>query len=175
MRFKFVGLFMAILLMTTYFVGCSINGNNDLQKVEFNKVIDGNTIKVLIDGELNDVRLLLVDAPELRGNYPFSHESKKYLEKKLLNTDYVYLELDGETVDNYGKILAYVWYYNVDGKLEMLNEDVLNSGYGRLAYVFDSAKYLERFNLAQENAKGKSENIWSIEGYVTDKGYKRQN
>ena len=53
-------------------MSCSFEDKN-LHKVQFNKVIDGNTIKVIIDEELKDVRLILVDSPELRGNYPITH------------------------------------------------------------------------------------------------------
>lgn len=172
MKFKFVCLFTVLIILLGFTMSCSF-GSKNLHKVQLNKVIDGNTIKVKINEELKDVRLILVDSPELRGNYPFGAEARKYLDKKLSNVDHVYLELDGEEMDKHGRIWAYVWYYNDKGDLEMINEDIIESGYGRLAYVFDSAKYLERLRASQERAKERGENIWSIDGYVTEDGYKK--
>ncbi|BAK56021.1 nuclease of thermonuclease family [Candidatus Arthromitus sp. SFB-mouse-Japan] len=172
MKFKFVYLFMVLIILLGFTMSCSFEDKN-LHKVQFNKVIDGNTIKVIIDEELKDVRLILVDSPELRGNYPFGVEAKKYLDNKLSNVDYVYLELNGEEMDKHGKIWAYVWYYNDKKELEMINEDIIENGYGRLAYIFDSAKYLKRLKASQDRAKERQENIWSIDGYVTEDGYKK--
>ena len=66
MKFKFVYLFMVLIILLGFTMSCSFEDKN-LHKVQFNKVIDGNTIKVIIDEELKDVRLILVDSPELRG------------------------------------------------------------------------------------------------------------
>ena len=76
-------------------------------------------------------------------------------------------------MDKHGKIWAYVWYYNDNKELEMINEDIIENGYGRLAYIFDSAKYLKRLKASQDRAKERQENIWSIDGYVTEDGYKK--
>lgn len=173
MKFKFRNLFI-IIFSCFILLSCLSGYNGNLKKVSLNRVIDGDTIKVSIDGKLENVRLLLIDAPELRGSYPYSSEARKFLERRLSDDEYVYLEMDGKERDNYGRLLAYVWYYDGD-KLKMLNEDVVGEGLARVAYIFEGAKHLEILNLAQENAKVKGENIWSIEGYVTDSGFKKQN
>lgn len=173
MKFKFLYFFILIFILGSFVMACSIKDDKKIYEVKLDKIVDGNTIKVIINEELKDVRLILVDSPELRGSYPFSVEAKKYLDDKLSKVDYIYLELDGEEVDKYGKIWAYVWYYNDQGKLEMVNEDIIEDGYGRVAYVFDSAKYLDRLNSSQKRAKERGNGIWSIDGYVTERGYKR--
>lgn len=172
MKFKFRNLFI-IIFSCFILLSCVGGHSGNLKKVSLNRVIDGNTIKVSIDGKLEDVRLILVDAPELRGSYPYASEAKKFLERRLSDDEYVYLEMDGQERDNNGKLFAYVWYYDGD-KLRMLNEDVVSEGLARVAYIFEGARHLEILNLAQENAKVKGENIWSIEGYVTDSGFKKQ-
>lgn len=162
-----------VILIFALLISCTNNFSEDeLKQVNFNKVIDGETIKVSIDGKLEDVKLLLVDAPDIRGNYNFSSEAKKFLQSRLSGKEFVYLEMDIKEKNKQGKTLAYVWYDNGES-LRMLNEEIVNEGLARVAYVFDGARYLESLNLAQENAKSKSKNIWSIEGYVTDNGFKK--
>lgn len=162
-----------IILIFILLISCKNNVvTNDFKKVNFNRVIDGETIKISIDGKLEDVKLLLIDAPEIRGNYYFSNDAKKFLQNKLFNKEYVYLEMDGQEKNKQGKFLAYVWYNDGD-KLKMLNEEIISEGLARVAYIFDGARHLESLNLAQENAKFEKRNIWSIEGYVTDKGFKK--
>ncbi len=175
MNFKFFKISFVILGLIMLF-SCSSNNKtsdvNDFKKVLLNRVVDGNTIKISLDGKLENVRLLLIDAPELRGNYPFASEAKRFVEKKLQNYEHVYLELDSKERDEHGKMLAYVWYYD-DKELKMLNDEIVKEGFARIAYVFDNAKYLNLLNESQEYSKKQNNNIWSINGYVTDKGYKK--
>lgn len=172
MKFKLMFLFTVLFLGVLTMSSCSFN-NENFDKVKFNKVVDGDTIKVSIDGELRDVNLLFVNSPSLRGKYPFSIESKKYLEKKLLNSEYVYLEFDDnyDKVDNYGKINAYVWYYNEGNQLELLNNSIVLEGFGYVSSLSESHKYIEQLNASENEARNKGRNIWSIYGYVTENGY----
>ena len=175
MRFKF-GKVVLILLSFCLFASCSSNkpaNVKNMKKVLLSRIVDGDTLKVASEGKIENVKMLLIDAPELRGSHPFASEARRFVEKKLEGKEYIYLESDGQERDNSGKILAYVWYYDGD-KLRMLNEDVVSEGLARVAYIFEGARHLEILNLAQENAKVKGENIWSIEGYVTDSGFKKQ-
>lgn len=171
MKFKNI---CVIILGFILLVSCKKNSVevNDFKKVNFNKVVDGETIKISIDGKLEDVKLLLIDVPKIRGGYRFSNEAKKFLQGKLSNKEYVYLEMDGQDRNKQGKILAYVWY-NDGEEFKMLNEEIIGEGLARVAYVFDGAKYLDNLNLVQESARVERKNIWSIDGYVTDKGFKK--
>ena len=77
MKFKFRNLFI-IIFSCFILLSCVGGHSGNLKKVSLNRVIDGNTIKVSIDGKLEDVRLILVDAPELRGSYPYASEAKNF-------------------------------------------------------------------------------------------------
>lgn len=177
MNFKFIKIYSVVLVL---FLLCSCSTSsksvnvNDFKKVLLNRVMDGDTLKISLDGKLENLRLLLIDAPELRGNYPFASEAKRFVEKKLKDQEYVYLELDGKEKDENGKMLAYVWYYD-NGELKMLNDEIVKEGFARIAYVFDDAKHLKLLNESQELSKKQNQNIWSINGYVMDKGFKKQN
>ena len=88
MKFKFRNLFI-IIFSCFILLSCLSGYNGNLKKVSLNRVIDGDTIKVSIDGKLENVRLLLIDAPELRGSYPYSSEARKFLERRLSDDEYV--------------------------------------------------------------------------------------
>lgn len=172
MKLRFVILSITLFIFMGSLLSCS-KIYKDLTKVTFDKVLDGDTIKVSMNGELKDVKMLLVDAPSLRGSHPFSLESKKFLQSKLSKGDYVYLEYDEENIDEYGKIHAYVWYINSKKNLELINDLILSEGFGRL--LDGESKYLDELKASEDNAKKEKKNIWSIDGYVTDTGYKRLN
>ncbi|EPH81105.1 hypothetical protein D927_01501, partial [Enterococcus faecalis 02-MB-BW-10] len=59
----------------------------------------------------------------------------------------------------------------VDGML--LQETLVREGLARVAYVKKpNTKYLLELEEAQEKAKNESLGIWSIPGYVTERGFK---
>ncbi|MGL9897777.1 thermonuclease [Enterococcus sp. DIV0343] len=74
----------------------------------------------------------------------------------------------GNKKDRYGRALGYIF---VDGTL--LQKTLVREGLARVAYVKEpNTKYLSELEQAQEQAKSESLRIWSIPGYVTDKGFK---
>lgn len=139
---------------------------NKLQQVSLLSVNDGDTFKVEMDGKKKSVRLLMIDTPEM--NYdqgqpmPFAEEAKAYTEKLLKEAKTIEVLLDkGPKEDNYERLLAYVY---VDGKL--LQESLLEAGYGAIRYVKEPNNSLEQ-ELRQVQAKAEKAKlgIWSIEGY----------
>lgn len=153
-------------------ISCTNVKENNFQKVKFNKVIDGDTIKISIDGKLQDVKLFLVSAPKIRGGYKFSIEARRFVQNRLSDDEFVYLEMDKQERDKSGRILAYVWH-NDNGELKMLNDEIVREGFGRVIKTFQDAKYLSSLNLSEESAKVERKNIWSIDGYVTESGFKK--
>ncbi len=104
------------------------------------KVIDGDTIEVLLDNKYENVRLLGVDCYETYPNnraYKQAYTegitvekvvelgklAKYYVQKELKPDDMVYLEFEENKRDSYGRLLAYV--YLEDGK--MLNKMLLQN------------------------------------------------
>lgn len=70
------------------------------------RVIDGDTIAVLLDGEEARVRLIGVNAPE--SGECLAEDSKKRL-GKLLQGRQARLETDEEESDRFGRMPAYLW------------------------------------------------------------------
>lgn len=141
--------------------------------VEFVRHVDGDTTVLRIDGKEQKVRFLLVDTPETvkpkTKVQPFGLEASKRT-KELLSTasEITFEYYKGDRTDRYGRTLGYIF---VDGML--LQETLVREGLARVAYVKEpNTKYLLELEEAQEKAKNESFRIWSIPGYVTDKGFK---
>lgn len=92
------------------------------------KVIDGDTITV---SGIGVVRLLGVDAPEIRSGYrnaeAFGDEATAFM-RRLLDGKIVRLEYDGERRDRYNRTLAYVFL--TDGTLA--NDAIIRAGYAEV-------------------------------------------
>ena len=149
-------------------------------EAKITKYLDGDTIKVtLTNGFIITVRLLLIDCPEYKrlkiDQQLYGYEALEYAKEKLKIGDIVYLEFEGEVIkDKYDRHLAYLWYQNEEGKYLLYNEEIVREGLGKIAYIFTQRKYLNRLLSAQDEARLKKLNIWSIEGYVIDYSYNMQ-
>jgi|SRR5690625_1445348 len=136
------------------------------------RVVDGDTIIVITeDGVEERVRLLLIDTPESvhpNGEVEkYGPESSDYAKEYFEGVRKVTLEIGENERDDYDRLLAHVW---VDG--ENFNLHMVEKGYARVAYVYEpNTNYVDEFREAEKQAEKDGLNIWSIEGYVTDKGF----
>jgi len=115
---------------------------------------------------------LLIDTPETNHDplkkQPFGEEATQR-NKELLSSGDVTIEFDvGNRIDDYGRLLAYIY---VDG--ESIQEKLLEEGLARVAYIFSTpnTKYLNNSEEASEIAKEKNTGIWERKDYVTDRGF----
>ncbi len=135
-------------------------------------VVDGDTIKIKYNGSNESVRFLLVDTPETNhprlGKQPYGEEAKKFTKQLLEDQKYVYLEFDVSYRDKYNRLLAYV--YTKDGI--NVQEELLKNGLARVAYIYEpNTKHVDWFESVQKTAQKQAIGIWSVENYVTDRGY----
>ena len=91
------------------------------------RVVDGDTIEVRMpDGELERVRLLLVDTPEVFGGVEcYGREASAFVRGLLPAGAVIRLERDVTNRDSFGRLLRYL--YLPDGT--MLNERLVEGGY----------------------------------------------
>lgn len=161
-----------LLLIFVFLVGCSAIYSNDENKATFVRVVDGDTLIANIDGKEEYVRLLLVDTPETKHSkkeiQPFGSEASELMRIMFQEGDSIRLEYGTEKRDNYDRILAYI--YTEDGR--MFNKELLKRGLARVAYVFPpNDKYAKTFQEIEGQAKKKKIGVWSIDGYVTNRGF----
>lgn len=102
--------------------------------VPVERVVDGDTVKVLVDGRSVTVRMIGIDTPETvkpgAAVECFGPEASAFA-REALEGSRVTLELDPSQgdVDRYGRTLAYVWRQLDDGTLSMFNIEAVRGGY----------------------------------------------
>ncbi len=140
-------------------------------EVKILSVVDGDTIYVQENNRKVKIRMLLIDTPESVKKgvkpQPYSKAASNYLKKRLKKGTTVEIEKGENAIDKYGRTLAYVFIGD-----ENINLTMVEKGYARIAYVSKpNIKYLGEFKNAENLAKKKEIKIWSIDGYVTKKGF----
>ncbi|MGE7842150.1 thermonuclease family protein [Lysinibacillus sp. NPDC093712] len=142
------------------------------EEYELESVIDGDTIRIKYNGSSEKVRFLLVDTPETNhetlGEQPYGPEAKEFTKQLLAGQDTVYLEFDVSYRDKYKRLLAYI--YTKEGI--SVQEQLLKNGLARVAYIYDpNTKHVDWFKSIQKTAQQSAIGIWSVEDYVTNRGY----
>ena len=125
------------------------------------RVIDGDTIEVrLAGGEIEKVRLLLVDTPEVHGGAEcYGREASAFVSGLLSGGDPVRLERDTANRDSFGRLLRYVW---LSGD-SMLNERLAAEGYAEFAdYGETGLRYATRIEDAVERARNAGAGLWGV-------------
>ena len=193
-------LLSSVLSLSLFLGGCSsldtiLNSNVTQQSEALNKskseipegseeasverVVDGDTMKLNLknSNEVITLRLLLVDTPESVkpgvDPQPYAIEASNFAKEVLQVNETVYIEYDsGSKTDRYGRHLGYLWYYSKENNSwQMFNKTIIEKGFARVGYIYSQKKHLDTLNEAQDKAKKNKLNIWSVDGYVTDKGF----
>ncbi len=134
-----------------------------LSQAKVIKVSDGDTIVVDINGKNETIRLIGIDAPEIKepGAKPqcFGKEATDRT-KEILTNKNINLEADptqGER-DKYDRLLRYVFL--TDGT--NFNQLMIREGFAlEYTYMGKKYKYYEDFKLAEKSAKESSLGLWS--------------
>lgn len=139
--------------------------------VRVERVSDGDTVRLLIAGRDEKVRLIGIDAPEL-GQRPWGKRSKDHLREIISGSSWsVSLELDIVERDKYGRLLGYL--RTPDGTL--INEMMVRDGYAVLYTFPPNVKYVDLLTKAQTDARSKQLGIWGRNGLRQEPSeYRRQ-
>ena len=134
--------------------------------VPVERVVDGDTIKVLLNGRSTTVRMIGIDTPEtVKEGTPvqcFGPEASD-LAKSALEGTRVTLEADpaqGPT-DRYGRMLAYVWRQLPDGTLSLFNLESVANGFAReRQYGPNPNAWRAELRAAQREAQAQDLGMW---------------
>jgi micrococcal nuclease len=124
-------------------------------------VIDGDTIKVspAVNG-LKDVRPNGVDTPEAvdpsEGVEPYGPQASEFTTREL-SLRRVRLEFDEERMDQYGRLLAYVYMGG-----SMFNEELVAKGYAQAHPYPPNTAHAATFAAAQRRARAAGLGIWGF-------------
>lgn len=130
--------------------------------VKVTRVIDGDTIQVLLSGKVETVRLIGIDAPEtVDPKKPVQCFGRQASDKakEMLENKSVLLENDptqGER-DKYKRLLDFVFLQ--DGT--NFDQFMLRQGYAREYTYKTPYKYQKEFRAAQELARNEKLGLWS--------------
>ena len=131
------------------------------------RVVDGDTVKVTLDGEQVSVRLIGINTPEtVKPGSPiecFGPESSDFA-VDLLDGQSIVLEFDESQgyLDRYGRVLAYVWRVLPDGTLRLFNEEAVRGGFAYERQYSDGPyAWKDAFDDAQREAQEAGVGLWS--------------
>ncbi|NJK82094.1 MAG: nuclease [Chloroflexaceae bacterium] len=132
------------------------------QAAQVVEVIDGDTLKVLLDGQEATIRLIGIDTPEsVHPQQPvecFGREASARA-RELAADQPVQLEIDPtqDSVDRYGRLLRYVYLPNDT----LLNWELVYQGYG-FEYTYEVPYvYQAEFRQAEQDARQQQRGLWA--------------
>lgn len=126
------------------------------------RVVDGDTVRIMLDGTETTLRLIGMNTPETvdpRTTVECFGKEASNKAKELLSSTRITLELDEREggIDKYGRTLAYL--YMDDGV--MFNEWMIKNGYA-YEYTYDDVyKYQSEFKAAEHYARQHELGLWS--------------
>lgn len=131
----------------------------DAQEAQVINVVDGDTIKVRIDGETQTVRYIGIDTPETKHpNKPVEWMGPEATEanKELVAGKEVWLVKDVSETDQYGRLLRYV--YLADGTF--VNAELVKQGYAQASTYPPDVEHSELFAELQSEARENERGLW---------------
>ena len=119
------------------------------------EVVDGDTIKVEIDGEVFKVRYIGIDTPELSSQEFMGVEASE-ANRALVFGKEVILKKDTSETDQYGRLLRYV--YLLDGTF--VNAALVEGGFAESLVYHPDTKFNDYFDELQAQAQANLLGIW---------------
>lgn len=124
------------------------------------RVVDGDTIRVSLDGRDETVRYIGVDTPETKKpGTPVQCFGKRASaeNERLVEGERVRIEPGAEERDRYGRLLAYV-RRDRDGLF--VNERLLRGGFARTLTIAPNDRYAARFRVVEGRARLARTGLW---------------
>ncbi len=132
--------------------------------VSVTKVVDGDTIEVLIEGQKKTIRLIGINTPEtVDPRRPVQCYGKEASDetKKLLTGKAVYLSKDVSETDKYDRLLRFVYLPIDDGQMLFVNDYLVRQGFANNYPYPPDIKYDDQFRQAEKEAREQKKGLWS--------------
>lgn len=130
------------------------------------RVVDGDTIIVRLGGRDVRVRYIGMDAPEsVRPSFPvepFGPEAAK-ANRALVEGRVVELERDVSEVDQFDRLLRYVWLHDGEG-WTLVNLELVTRGYASILTIPPDVRLADELLAAERAARAAGRGLWSQAG-----------
>ena len=127
------------------------------------RVVDGDTIRVMVGGVEERVRYIGMDTPELNTSSPATPdpyaETATDANAQLLAGGLLVLERDVSERDQYGRLLRNVWLER-DGAWVFVNLALVAEGYAQVSTYPPDVKYVDVLLAAQRAAREDGRGLW---------------
>lgn len=123
------------------------------------RVVDGDTIEVVIRGEAYRVRYIGIDTPEMDDPLPDLRalaEEATLANRSLVEGKVVELEKDVSETDQYGRLLRYVHVEEL-----LVNAELVRLGHARAVAYPPDLKYQALLLQLQEEAQEMGRGLWA--------------
>jgi endonuclease YncB( thermonuclease family) len=152
--FLLIILFLAVIAINFESIrkltGKSIDSYYEQEQAILIRVVDGDTIHALVNGEDWTIRLLGINSPEKK--MPHANSAPNYLNPFINKT--IILVRDKEDTDKYKRKLRYLFIGNTNIDIEILREGYANS------YYTDGLIYEQELLNAEKYARQNQKGIW---------------
>jgi len=129
------------------------------------RVVDGDTIHVRLGEQVEKVRYIGVNTPEVhhpsKGEEPGGRLAHA-VNRRLVEGKRVRLELDVQARDRHGRLLAYVWTGET-----MVNAELVRLGYAQVMTVPPNVRHQTLFLELQRGAREAGRGLWRRVGLGT--------
>ena len=145
---------MRVALLALLFAGCGGAGSARVERV-----VDGDTIVVRLDGRSERVRYIGVDTPEsVKPGVPVQCFAKAAAaeNRRLVGGREVRLSYDAEAHDRYGRLLAYVWRGDL-----LVNAELVRLGYGKPLEIAPNLAHAAQLRRLASAARRERRGLWS--------------
>lgn len=133
------------------------------------RIVDGDTIIVIIQGAEYRLRLIGVNCPEYTSKKePYGKEATEYT-TKMLDGKTIYLQKDVSETDKYGRLLRYVWLEKPEQITEetiqekMFNSLLVSQGYAYATTYPPDVAYSSHFKNMQQKAREENTGLWKLQ------------
>lgn len=152
-------------------VACGNSSDSSFERASVVRVIDGDTIHVMVSGKKYKLRMIGVDTPEtVHPSKPvqfYGKEASDYTKKQLKDRT-VYLQKDLSDTDKYGRLLRYVWLEKPSSdnpsqeeiSKYMYNAQLIINGYAYSYSYQPDTRYSQLFARLQHQAQENSVGLW---------------
>jgi micrococcal nuclease len=124
--------------------------------VRVERVVDGDTIEVRIDGRPERVRYIGIDTPESTARTECFGEAAAAANRRLVQGREVRLDYGAEPRDRYGRLLAYVYAGET-----FVNAELIRRGYAKPLEIAPNVEHAAQLRRLAGSARRGRVGLWS--------------